>query len=133
MIRGAFGEVLVFDVDHRDAGTLEFLDRAHHVDGLAVPRARVGEDGNVHGLRDALGNVHLLRHGQHGLRRHEVARRHPARAREGLESHPLQDAGEQGIVRAGDDDVLAGCEKVAELAARRWCLRHGVLVFLNQF
>ena len=32
-----------------------------------------------------------------------------------------------------DGDAVGPREKVAELAARRWCLRHGVLVFLNQF
>ena len=61
---------LVFEVQHRSAGFLPELNRALRVEGVAVARVGVGEDGD---LRDAADAPDVLEH--LGLRQHaEVGR-----------------------------------------------------------
>ena len=63
-VAAPLGVHLVLEVDGRDPRRLELPHGAHDVDGVPVPRIRIGNDGNRHRLGEVVGHHRHLPHGE---------------------------------------------------------------------
>ena len=112
-------QVGVLDAEPRHARRLELLDRALHIERIAVAVVGIDQERQSTGAVDAIGLARELAQGEHdqvGRTQHgERGRR--AREHADLEAEILGDAGRDRIEhRAGMDAALA-CEDSAEALA----------------
>ena len=62
-VAAPLGRDLVFDVNGGDADALVFTHGAHEIDGIAISRIGVGDDGNLHRRYNLGGALDHFRHG----------------------------------------------------------------------